>query len=159
MLTFQEVADLFEAADIHPERFEEDLRENSSTAGRIYARTGGVSQAVQDTLNRVNPGREVPLRALQADGAAACKELLAKIAQGDITANYLEGMGCVGGCVGGPKRMASVEHGTQMADLYAEQAAFATPVDNPYVLELLRRLGFETIEELTAADSFLTRTF
>ena len=43
VLTFQEVQDIFEAADIHPEELEDDQKEHSSRAGRIYARTGGVS--------------------------------------------------------------------------------------------------------------------
>jgi len=47
VLTFQEVQDMFEAADIHPEQLGEDEKEHSSKAGRIYARTGGVSQAVK----------------------------------------------------------------------------------------------------------------
>ena len=55
VLTFQEVRDLFDFADIHPEMMAEDNREHSSTGGRIYARAGGVSQAVQDCVQRLNP--------------------------------------------------------------------------------------------------------
>ena len=42
VLTFQEVKDIFEAADIHPEELEDDQKEHASKAGRLYARTGGV---------------------------------------------------------------------------------------------------------------------
>ena len=83
----------------------EDLRDHSSRAGRIYAHTGGVSEAVKTTLERLRPGRHIPLRARQADGVPACKQMLNELMQGDIQGNFLEGMGCVGGCVGGPKRL------------------------------------------------------
>ena len=44
----------------------EDNREHSSTGGRIYARAGGVSQAVQDCVQRLNPGRKIKVHAVQA---------------------------------------------------------------------------------------------
>ena len=50
VLTFQEVQDMFEAADIHPQELGEDEKEHSSRAGRLYARTGGVSEAVRETV-------------------------------------------------------------------------------------------------------------
>ena len=69
VLTFQEVQDMFDAADIHPEELGEDEKEHSSRAGRIYARTGGVSEAVKETVKQLNPKRERipsnhPLRSL-----------------------------------------------------------------------------------------------
>ena len=53
-------------------------------------------------------------------------------------------MGCVGGCVGGPKRVINQELGRKTVDAYGEKARFETPLENPYVLELLKRLGFDT---------------
>ena len=41
---------------------------HSSRAGRIYARAGGVSEAVSDTLQRLNPDRPVSIKAQCADG-------------------------------------------------------------------------------------------
>ena len=55
VLTFQEIKELFDLAKIDFSVLPEDLRDHSSKAGRIYARTGGVSEAVQSTLNRLNP--------------------------------------------------------------------------------------------------------
>lgn len=53
VLTFQEVRDIFAAAGIDPAKLEDRERDHSSRAGRIYARTGGVSEAVRST---VEPG-------------------------------------------------------------------------------------------------------
>lgn len=157
VLTFQEIWDVFEAAGIDPSEFEEDLRDHSSKGGRIYARTGGVSEAVLSTLDRLKPERKIPLVAKQANGAVKCKELLNEIKNGTITANFLEGMGCVGGCVGGPKALIPKEEGTKFVNEYGAEATYKTPVDNPYVIELLHRLGFDTIESLLEGENMFTR--
>lgn len=159
VLTFQEVQDIFDIAGINPEEMEEDLKDHSSTGGRIYARTGGVSEAVQNTVNRLNPNRTIPLRSQQANGVPECKALLNEIKNGNISANFIEGMGCVGGCVGGPKAIISREMGTEQVNKYGKTATYQTPVDNPYVIELLHRLGFDTIESLLEEDNIFIRDF
>lgn len=159
VLTFQEIQDVFDFASIDPERMEEDLRDHSSRAGRIYAHTGGVSEAVKTTLERLRPGRHIPLKARQADGVPACKKMLNELMQGEIHGNFLEGMGCVGGCVGGPKTLLPREEGALHVAHYGEAAPVRTPVDNPYVMELLRRLGYETVESLTQEDTMFRRNF
>ena len=45
VLTFQEMQDIFDAAEISLEELPEEEKEHASKAGRLYARTGGVSQA------------------------------------------------------------------------------------------------------------------
>lgn len=157
VLTFQEAADIFKAAGIDPKSLEEDLRDHSSKAGRIYARTGGVSQAIQSTLDYLRPDRPIPLKARQADGIPACKALLNEVKEGRIEANFLEGMGCAGGCVGGPKILIDKEMGKESVNNYADNASYNTPVDNPYVIELLKKLGYDTIESLLEGDNMLIR--
>ena len=159
VLTFQEVRDLFDFADIHPEMMAEDNREHSSTGGRIYARAGGVSQAVQDCVQRLNPGRKIKVHAVQASGVPACKQLLNDLKEGKLDANFLEGMGCAGGCVGGPRALIGKELARDNVNRYGEEAPTPTPVDNPYVIELLHRLGFPTVESLLENDTLFTRTF
>lgn len=159
VLTFQETQDIFEIANINPAELLEDLRDHSSTAGRIYARTGGVSEAVQSTVNRLKPNRGIPLKSQQANGVVACKAMLNDIKEGNIHANFIEGMGCVGGCVGGPKAILDKETGTKHVNRYGNDAAYHTPVDNPYVIELLHRIGFDTIESLLEDDNMFTRKF
>ena len=103
MLTFQEIQDVFDYAGINLAEMEEDDRDHSSRAGRIYAGTGGVSEAVRSTVSRINPGKPITVKTRHADGVPACKQMLNDILEGNGGANFFEGMGCVGGCVGGPK--------------------------------------------------------
>lgn len=159
VLTFQEVQDLFDFTGIHPENMKDSEKDHSSRAGRIYAHSGGVSEAVKSTVNRLNPDREITVRTRQADGVPACKQMLQDLVNGVADANFFEGMGCVGGCVGGPKRLIDREAGRKNVEAYGGDAPYLTPIDNPYVVELLHRLGYDTIESLLEEDDIFTRNF
>ncbi|MCI8489155.1 MAG: 4Fe-4S binding protein [Lachnospiraceae bacterium] len=159
VLTYQEVKEFFEAMNIKPEEMEEDEREHSSRAGRIYARTSGVSEAVRLTAEQLNPDKPVKVNAEQADGVLACKALIEKIQKGETTANFFEGMACNGGCVGGPRVMIDKTEGKAQVDQYGDQAAYQTPLENPYVKELLERLGFTDIMDFLDNSDLLTRDF
>lgn len=89
VLTFQETAMLFEAMGIAPQQMEEDASEHSSGVGRIYARTGGVSEAVVRTVEQLHPGRKIAVRPMQADGGKACKQMIEAIREGKTEANFL----------------------------------------------------------------------
>jgi iron only hydrogenase large subunit-like protein len=81
------------------------------------------------------------------------------ILEDKITANFYEGMGCVGGCVGGPRVLIPHEEGRRNVDDYGNSSPYPTPIDNPYVIELLHRLGFDTIESLLEDSDIFTRDF
>lgn len=159
VLTFQELRDIFRAADIHPDELKDLEKEHASKAGRLYARTGGVSSAVSEMVDQLRPDREIHVRAEQANGTKACMEMIRRIKEGKTDANFFEGMGCVGGCVGGPKAILSAEEGTKHVDIYAGNARFGTPLENPYVRKVLDELGLGTVEELLTEDELLTRDF
>ncbi len=159
VLTFQEMRDIFQAADIRPEELEESERDHSSRAGRIYARTGGVSEAVRSTVAQLRPGRAIPVSAIQADGVSACRALIETIKKGEHTANFFEGMGCPGGCVGGPKVLVDAQAGRENVEKYGQEAACATPLENPYVPELLRRLGFSSVDDFLEHSDIFVRDF
>jgi iron only hydrogenase large subunit-like protein len=158
VLTFQEVSDIFEIMDIDPFRMEESEKDHSSRSGRIYARTGGVSEAVSLTLERIRPDRRIKIRTRQADGIADCRELINDIISGRISANFYEGMGCSGGCVGGPRAVLPHEEGRVNVEEYGDDASYSTPIDNPYVIELLHRLGIDTTEDLIEKSKIFTRS-
>ena len=159
VLTFQEIQQVFDFAGIDPAALPEDDRDHSSRAGRIYARAGGVSEAVSDTLQRLNPDRSVSIKAQCADGIPACRQMIADLQEGRTSANFFEGMGCVGGCVGGPKALIPREEGRVHVEHYGQEAIYSTPIDNPYVIELLHRLGLDSVEDLLEKSDLFTRNF
>lgn len=159
VLTFPEVADVFKIMGIDPARMDESEKDHSSRAGRTYAYSGGVSEAVAASLARINPDKDIAIRTQAASGVPACKAMIESLVAGKAEANFYEGMGCAGGCVGGPKALIPRERGRELVDAYGKAAPYQTPIDNPYVIELLHRLGFETVEGLLGKSDIFTRDF
>ena len=159
VLTFQEMQDIFDAAEISLEELPEEEKEHASKAGRLYARTGGVSQAVEEIVRQLSPDGKIGVRCEQANGTKECMEMMRRIQNKETDANFFEGMGCVGGCVGGPKAIIDSEKGKRYVDEYAKNSIYQTPLENPYVRKLLEELGFETVEELLEDNTLLTREF
>jgi iron only hydrogenase large subunit-like protein len=146
VLTFKELEEIFDALEIKPEELEDEERTEASAAGRVYARTGGVSKAVESSVKRLN--KDIPFVATSFDGAKNCKEGMKKVINKELEATFIEGMGCVGGCVGGPKRILSVEEGTQNVNDYCDATNMETPFDNVNVLQFLTSLGIKRLESL-----------
>lgn len=150
---------LFEAMGIAPQQMEEDASEHSSGAGRIYARTGRRQRGGRADGRTTPPGRKIAVRPMQADGGKACKQMIEAIQEGKTEANFFEGMGCIGGCVGGPRALLPREEGSAYVDHYGKEALYQTPLENPYVIELLEKLGFSTVEDFLEKSDLLTRHF
>ena len=159
VITYQELRDVFEAYSVDLVNLEETVREHSSRAGIIYAFAGGVSEAVQKTVEKLNPDRKIAIKTRMADGVPACKAMINDILAGNREGNFFEGMGCVGGCVGGPKAIIKKEEGKANVLAYGNKAHWATPMENEYVIELLKQLGFNTVEEFLEKSDMFNRTF
>ncbi len=156
VLTFEELDYIFHTFQVDFSEIDGETKEHSAAAGRLYARTGGVNQAVSECVKNIDSGCHVD--PVCANGVANCKQLLDNILNGKASGNFFEGMACDGGCVGGPKRVISMEQGTQLVNEYAAQAPYHTPAENPYVIDLIHRLGFFTIEEFLKNSDILTRS-
>ena len=143
VLTFQELAAIFAAAGVVLAKQPDEEYSQASWSGRIYARTGGVSEAVEVTLRKLVPRRAQGLIPAKADGIPDCQKLLEQIQNSQLSANFLEGMACKGGCVGGPGRIIPPEQSTPQVNEYGSQASSQTPVENPQVYSILAQLGHE----------------
>lgn len=159
VLTFREVKDIFETARINPDDLKTDIREHSSTAGRIYAVSSGVSLAVELTLRRLRPFKPIQVKSVFASGVPECKELVKNLESGKLHANFIEGMGCQGGCVGGPRALIDKDTAKKKVREYARKALYPSPIDNPYLLEMLHRLNIRTVEQLLEDQEIFTRHF
>ncbi len=100
VLTFEELQALFDSREIDITTLEESELNNASYFGRIFARCGGLADAVKEAL--VEQGLEsFELKPVSCDGIEACRVALLKKSKGVSDANFIEGMACLGGCVGG----------------------------------------------------------
>lgn len=142
VLTFRELADVFAAAGVDPAALEgEGAFEYSSRGGRLYARSGGVSVAVAEAVAELYPDKAAYLKAASADGVPACRELLERAKAGRAGASFIEGMGCVGGCVGGPKAILPRAEGRAAVDAFASGSAIPVATKSDCMKEILARLG------------------
>ncbi len=131
VLTFAELMDIFKALDINPADMPEDYStEYASMGGRLYARTGGVSKAVSDAIERIFPEKFNMLTTTQANGVVECKKMLSDAKEGIIHANFIEGMGCIGGCVGGPKAIIPRDEGKERVNDFAYNSDIKVAVDS-----------------------------
>lgn len=145
VLTFAELRDIFEILDIHPEEMEEDIsHEYASREGRLYGHTGGVSTAVSEAIGRLFPDKYTLLTTVQGDGVKKCKEMLDDAKEGIIHGTFMEGMGCVGGCVGGPKIITPKEEGAKRLKEFAEDSEIRISLDSQPMHAFLERLGGST---------------
>ena len=159
VLTYQELQDLFSVTDIDLENQEEESSPHASRTGIGYAYSGGVAEAVELTVKALNQGADITFESRTADGVPDCKALIEDILAGNRQANFFEGMGCRGGCVGGPKAIRPKEEGKEAVRAYGKESRFETPMENLYLIELLNRLGFSTIEEFLQKSDLYDRIF
>lgn len=150
VLNFRELDEIFKALDINVAKLCGDEKDQASFGGRLYARTGGVSFSVKTVVNRLEPKRLIKLKSKRVHGVQECKEILEMLSSGsEIESNFIEGMGCNGGCVGGPRTIIHVDSGTKAVNDAAEDSLIMTPFDNLNVMKILKQLGINSIEEIT----------
>ncbi len=100
VLTFEELQALIDSRDIDASSLEESPLDNASYFGRIFARSGGLHDAVEEGLKEQNIDFE--LKAGIGDGLDMCRQLLVKSQGAEKPYNFIEGMICTNGCIGGP---------------------------------------------------------
>ena len=72
----------------------------ASTFGKRFANSGGVTAAVLQSLKEAN--EEIDAKVYKANGAQECKKALLLLKAAKLPEDFVEGMICDGGCVGGP---------------------------------------------------------
>lgn len=159
VLTYEELRDLFSTTNLDLASLEEDNVPHASKAGICYAYAGGVTAAVDATVKKLNPHRKIEMKIRRADSVPECRAMIDNILKGNHEGNFFEGMGCKGGCVGGPKALVNREEGKKNVQAYSDEAQYKTPAENPYVIELLKKLGFATVEEFLAKSDLYDRKF
>ncbi len=120
VLTFEELQALFDSRDIDITTLSEDVLDNASYFGRIFARCGGLADAVAEGLKEQNI--DFDLKAVSCDGIEACKMALLKKSKNVLDANFIEGMACTGGCIGGAGCLTHGEKNKAQVDEYGREA-------------------------------------
>ena len=133
VLTFEELQALYDSRDIDITTLDEGVLDNASYFGRIFARCGGLSDAVRQGL--MEQEIEFDLKAVACDGIEACRTALLKKSKNVLDANFIEGMACIGGCIGGAGCLTHGEKNKAQVDEYGKEAMEKTISDAVSVLK------------------------
>lgn len=134
VITFEELQALFDSRDLDITTLDEGVLDNASYFGRIFARCGGLADAVAEGLKEQNL-TDFVLKPCSCDGIEECKIALLKKSKNLLDANFIEGMACVGGCIGGAGCLTHGEKNKAEVDKYGRQALEKTISDAVSVLK------------------------
>lgn len=101
VITFEELQALFGSRDIDITVFNEEQTVGASHFGRNFARCGGLADAVREGICEHGENEFFELKSVSCNGIEQCVSALIKMKYGKLDVNFIEGMACVGGCVGG----------------------------------------------------------
>lgn len=134
VITFEELQAMLDAYNIDISNCEETPLNNASFYGRIFARSGGLTEAVKYLVSESQ--ENINFKPLSCDGIQECEKALIKLKFNRLEENFIEGMACVGGCIGGA---ASLCHGPKdkgEVDKYGKLALEKNAIDSLRILKM-----------------------
>ncbi len=108
VLTFEELQALIDSKDIEVEKLPETDLATASPFGRNFARSGGVADAVTEAVKE-RIGDDFKVDPIVCDGIEQCRTALMRASKGVLPNNFIEGMVCDGGCIGGAACLTRVD--------------------------------------------------
>ena len=125
VITFEELQALFDSRYIEITELEEVELNEASYFGRIFARSGGLSDAIVEGLKELNE-ENFTFQPVVCSGIDACRVALLKLSKNVLPGNFIEGMACEGGCIGGAGCLTHGEKNKVAVDHYGKLATDET---------------------------------
>ncbi|MPM87158.1 hypothetical protein SDC9_134252 [bioreactor metagenome] len=123
VITFEELQALFDSRNIDLLSLPEESLDNASYFGRIFARSGGLAEAVAQALCEQNlKSDDFIFSPISCNGILECKMSLLKASKGVLPNNFIEGMACESGCIGGAACLTHGPKDKSEVDKYGEEA-------------------------------------
>lgn len=121
-MTFEELQALIDARDIKVSELEESSYDDfgGSSFGRGFAKCGGLSNAVQEAL--IEMESDFIVKGNAVDGMENIKKALIAFKNSNCEYNFIEGMACEGGCIGGPCNLQHQVRNKVAVDKYTQNA-------------------------------------
>jgi [FeFe] hydrogenase (group B1/B3) len=102
-ITYGEFRALLRSCDIKPESIPASEYQEASKWGKGFASSGGVASAVIEVMKE--RGEDTSgIKVFRANGGDECRKALLLLKAGKLKEDFVEGMVCFGGCVGGPSK-------------------------------------------------------
>ena len=109
--------------------YESEMDDSSSYFGRIFARCGGLAEAVTESLKEQGID-DFDLKPISCNGLEECKLALVRKSHGRLDVNFIEGMACVGGCIGGAGCLTHAAQSKNLVDRYGKEAGNVSIVES-----------------------------
>ena len=124
VMTFEELQALYDSRNIDITALDDSTLSGASYFGRIFARSGGLTDAAAQAMREQDIDFEI--KPMVCDGIEACKTALLKKSKGLLDANFIEGMACLGGCIGGAGCLTHGERNKAEVDKYGRESEITT---------------------------------
>ena len=136
VITYGELRALMRSKDLKFEPVEDSYQE-ASIWGKSFATSGGVANAVIECMKERGEDTE-GIELLRCAGGNECKKALLMLKAGKLKEDFIEGMVCPGGCVGGPSR-----HKTE-AEVTKARAQLLSKADDRGILKNLENYPMDS---------------
>ena len=129
-VTYGEIVALMDSKGVKVTPVEEDYQE-ASLFGKNFAGSGGVAKAVLEVMEEM--GEDISdISLLTCAGGDECKKALTLLKAGKLKEDFIEGMMCPGGCIGGPSKH------TPEAEVLRSRTKLFAKADDRKILENLK---------------------
>ena len=135
-LTYYEITAIMRAKDVQLQPDDGSRGQQASKYGKRFANSGGVTAAVLQCMKESE--EESDAKVCKANGAAECKKALLLMKAGKLPEDFVEGMACEGGCVGGPSSFNDMVSTKKFRDEMIEKA------DNRGIHENLKQYDMDS---------------
>lgn len=143
VMSFEELQAFVDARGIDTTQCEDTELDNASYYGRIFAKSGGLTQGLKAAAEAQGIEGVEPC---VMNGIDQCKAQLLLLKLGKSKANFFEGMACEGGCLNGPLCITHSPRNVFDVDEYSNSAREKT-IDNSVKLYLMSRESTTPAEE------------
>ena len=127
VLTFEELQALFASRDLDVSLLEERALDSASPYGRGFACSGGLTEAVKEALKEQE--LDFDPKCVSCDGIEECRVALLKLNKQLLDCNFVEGMACSGGCIGGAGCLSHKPSAKALVEKHGKAATAATIKD------------------------------
>lgn len=130
VITFEELQALLDSRDIDITELDEENLDTATYFGRIFARSGGLTESVANAVNELGISEdEFKFNPIVCSGIEECRTALLKAQAGKLPNNFIEGMACVGGCIGGAGCLTHEAKDSRQIDAYGKESTVPTMMD------------------------------
>lgn len=127
VLNYNEILAVLRAKEVELEPAE-NTYQDSSIFGKYYGNSGGVTNSVLEYMKETE--QDLDISVCKANGSQECKKALMLLKAGRLPQDFIEGMACEGGCVGGPSRNEEVIKAKKTRDTLIGEADERKITDN-----------------------------